>query len=155
MRKRFITSLLALATLTSQAQVNTTTALLGSWSGKLKVGAASLTLVLHLKQADGLVTVSLDSPDQGAKGIPGEKEYLSEDSIAVKMESVGATYRARLKDGKLDGTFSQRGFSIPLVMTKGVPEVKRPQMPNPPYPYETEEVSFKNEADGRALLLGS
>lgn len=151
MRKRFITSLLALATLTSQAQVNTTTALLGSWSGKLKVGAASLTLVLHLKQADGLVTVSLDSPDQGAKGIPGEKEYLSEDSIAVKMESVGATYRARLKDGKLDGTFSQRGFSIPLVMTKGVPEVKRPQMPNPPYPYETEEVSFKNEADGATL----
>ena len=64
------------------------------------------------------------------------------------------TYRARLKEGKLDGTFSQRGFSFPLVMTKGVPEVKRPQMPKPPYPYETEEVTFTNEADS-AMLAGT
>lgn len=151
MKKSIITTLLALATLTSQAQVNTTTALLGSWSGKLKAGVASLTIVLHLEQADGYVTVSLDSPDQGAKGIPGFKEYLSDDSVAIKIESLGVTYRARLKEGKLDGTFSQRGFSFPLTMTKGVPEVKRPQMPKPPYPYETEEVTFTNKADGATL----
>ena len=151
MKKSIITALLALVVLTGQAQVSPTTALLGSWSGKLKVGAASLTVVLHLEQADGNVAVSLDSPDQGAKGIPGKKEYLSDDSIAVKVESIGATYRARLKDGKLDGTFSQSGLSFPLIMTKGVPEVKRPQMPQPPYPYTTEEVTFTNEADGATL----
>lgn len=151
MKKSIITALLALVALTTQAQVNTTTALLGSWSGKLKVGVASLTIVLHLEQADGIVKVSLDSPDQGAKGIPGLKEYLSDDSVAVKVQSLGATYRASLKDGKLDGTFSQSGMSFPLVMTKGVPEVKRPQMPKPPYPYETEEVTFTNEADGATL----
>ena len=154
MKKSIITTLLALVTLTGMAQVNTTTALLGSWSGKLKVGAASLTIVLHLEQADGFVKVSLDSPDQGAKGIPGFKEYLSDDSVAIKIESLGVTYRARLKEGKLDGTFSQRGFSFPLVMTKGVPEVRRPQMPKPPYPYETEEVTFTNEADS-AMLAGT
>ena len=154
MKKSIITTLLALVALTGMAQVNTTTALLGSWSGKLKVGAASLTIVLHLEQADGFVKVSLDSPDQGAKGIPGFKEYLSDDSVAIKIESLGVTYRARLKEGKLDGTFSQRGFSFPLVMTKGVPEVRRPQMPKPPYPYETEEVTFTNEADS-AMLAGT
>ena len=151
MKKSIITALLALTILTGQAQVSPTTALFGSWSGKLKVGAASLTIVLHLEQADGFVKVSLDSPDQGAKGIPGFKEYLSDDSVAIKIESLGVTYRARLKEGKLDGTFSQRGFSFPLVMTKGVPEVKRPQAPKPPYPYETEEVTFTNEADGATL----
>lgn len=151
MKKSITTALLALVALTVQAQVNTTTALLGSWSGKLKVGVASLTVVLHLEQADGYVTVSLDSPDQGAKGIPGKKEYLSDDSIAVKVESIGATYRARLKDGNLDGTFSQSGLSFPLIMTKGLPEVKRPQMPQPPYPYTTEEVTFTNDADGATL----
>ena len=132
MKKSIITILLAFTTLMSLAQVNTTTDLLGSWSGKLKVGVVSLTIVIHLQQADGNIAVSLDSPDQGAKGIPGKKEYLSDDSVAVKVESLGATYRARLKDGKLDGTFSQSGLSLPLVMTKGVSEVKRPQMPNPP-----------------------
>ena len=150
MKKSFII-LFVLVALTGQAQVNSTTALLGSWSGKLKVGAMSLTIVLHLDQVDGNVKVSLDSPDQGAKGIPASKEYLSDDSVAVKIVSLGATYRARLKDGKLDGTFSQSGMSIPLEMSKGIAEVKRPQMPKTPYPYKTEEVTFRNEADGATL----
>ena len=151
MKKSIITTLLALVALTGQAQVSSTTALLGSWSGKLKVGAMSLTIVLHLEQADGYIKASLDSPDQGAKGIPGFKEYLSDDSVAVKVESLGATYRAHLKDGNLDGTFSQGGLSLPLVMTKGMPEVKRPQTPKPPYPYETEDVTFINETDSATL----
>ena len=150
-RKYFVTLLLVLVVLTGQAQVNPTTTLLGSWSGKLKVGIMSLTLVLHLEQADGYVAVTLDSPDQGAKGIAAYKEFLSDDSLAVKVESIGMTYRARLKDGQLDGTFAQNGTSIPLVLTKGVPEVKRPQMPQGPFPYKTEEVTFRNEADSATL----
>ena len=151
MKKVFIMLLTALFVLSAHAQVNPTTTLEGSWSGKLKVGAMSLTLVLHLEQADGYVKASLDSPDQGAKGISAYKEYLSDDSVAIKVESIGATYRAKLKDGKLDGTFSQSGMTFPLEMTKGVTEVKRPQEPKAPYPYETEEVIFKNEVDGATL----
>ena len=149
--KKYLFSLLAFVALTCQAQIQPTTALLGSWSGKLKVGSMSLTIVLHLEQADGSIKASLDSPDQGAKGIPANKEYLSDDSVAVKVEMIGATYRAKLKDGKLDGTFSQSGMTFPLVMTKGIPEVKRPQEPKPPFPYETEEVTFKNEKDSATL----
>jgi pimeloyl-ACP methyl ester carboxylesterase len=151
MKKYFVTILLALVALTGWAQVNSTTALLGSWSGKLNVGAMSLTLVLHLEQADGYVKVSLDSPDQGAKGIPTFKEYLSDDSVAIKVESINMTYRARLKEGKLDGTFAQNGFSTPLVLTKGVPEVNRPQTPKEPFPYKTEEVMFSNKKDNATL----
>lgn len=151
MKKTIITILLTVVALTGSAQVQPTTALLGSWSGKLKIGSMSLTIVLHLEQADGYVKASLDSPDQGAKGISVFKEYLSDDSVAVKVESLDVTYRAKLKDGKLDGKFTQRGFLFPLVMTKGVTEVKRPQMPQPPFPYETEEVTFKNEIDGATL----
>ena len=151
MKKSIILVLFALVAMTGRAQVNPTTTLLGSWSGKLKIGTMSLTIVLHLEQADDYVKVSLDSPDQGARGIPAYKEYLSDDSVAVKVESLGVTYRAKLKDGRLDGKFTQRGFTIPLEMTKGVPEVKRPQMPQPPYPYETEEVTFRNEKDSATL----
>lgn len=154
MRKTIVIMLLALVALAGRAQVNSTTDLIGSWSGKLDAGIEKLTLVLHLKQADGYVTVSLDSPDQGVKGIGASKEYLSDDSLAVKIESVNATYRARLKDGKLDGTFTQNGISLPLVLTRSESEeyeVKRPQLPKPPFPYETEEVTFRNEADGATL----
>lgn len=151
MKKTILIILLAI-TMTGLAQVQSTTALLGSWSGKLNVGAMSLTLVLHLEQADGEVNITLDSPDQGAKGISASKEFLSDDSIAVKVEAIGMTYRARLKDGKLDGMFAQNGVKIPLVLTKGAVEAKkRPQLPKPPYPYETEEVTFMNENDGATL----
>ena len=151
MKKAILLLTIILTSLASQAQVQPTTALIGSWSGKLKVGPVSLTLVLHLEQADGYVTVTLDSPDQGAKGIGAFKEFLSDDSIAIKIETLGVTYRARLKDDKLDGTFSQNGISLPLVLTRGVPEMKRPQRPQPPYPYETEEVTFRNEKDSATL----
>ncbi|MBR4389346.1 MAG: alpha/beta hydrolase [Prevotella sp.] len=151
MKKAILSLLLVLTTMTVQAQVQPTSALIGSWSGKLNAGAISLTLVLHLEQADGYVTVTMDSPDQGAKGLACKKDYLSDDSIAVTV-NIGATYRAKLKDGALNGTFSQSGMSLPLVLTRGVPEVKRPQRPQPPYPYETEEVSFRNEQDSATLV---
>lgn len=149
--KKYILSFFAFVALTCQAQVQPTTALEGSWSGKLKVGTMSLTIVLHLEQADGYVKASLDSPDQSAYGIPAIKEFLSDDSVDVKVETIGATYRAKLKEDKLDGSFSQMGMKIPLEMTKGVQEIKRPQEPKPPFPYETEEVTFKNEKDSTTL----
>ena len=152
MKNMIITLLLALSSLTGQAQVEPSSTLLGTWSGRLNVGTVSLKLVLHLEQADGQVKATLDSPDQGAKGIPAQKEFLSDDSVAVKVEAIGMTYRAGLKDGKLVGTFSQNGTSIPLTLEPGTgEEVKRPQTPQPPFPYETEEVTFRNEADGATL----
>ena len=142
---------LLLSVLTGRAQVNPTSALVGSWSGQLNVGPMSLTLVLHLKQADGYVVATLDSPDQGAKGLSAEKEYLSDDSVAIKLDFIGMTYSARLKEGKLDGTFKQNGVEIPLVLAPGVAERKRPQCPEEPFPYETEEVMFPNVTDFATL----
>ena len=151
MKKTLLTLVFLFVAVSGQAQVNKTTTLLGSWTGKLKAGAMSLTLVLHLEQADGYVLVTLDSPDQGAKGIPMYKEYLSDDSLAVKVENLGMTYRAKLKDGKLDGTFTQMGVSLPLVLSRGEEKMSRPQTPIAPYPYKTEEVTFNNETDGATL----
>ena len=147
MKKYIITIFLALVTLTGWAQVD----LLGSWTGKLDLGFSKLTLVFNLEQTDGRVKVTMDSPDQSAKGIPCQKDFLSYDSLAVSIKSINASYGGRLKDGKLIGTFKQNGMSLPLVMTKGTEELKRPQTPQPPFPYETEEVTFRNEQDGATL----
>ncbi len=148
MKKIILTLILALATtFSATAQVD----LLGSWSGKLDLGVAKLTLVFHLEQADGYVKVTMDSPDQSATGIPCKKDFLSYDSLAVNVPQLNLSYRARLKDGKLDGTFKQNGMSFPLVLAKGTEELRRPQNPQPPFPYETEEVTFRNERDSATL----
>ena len=153
MKQILFIALFIFMALTGQAQkVQPTSALVGSWKGKLDAGMVKLTLALHLEQADGYVVITLDSPDQGVKGIGTYKDYLSDDSLAIKVEQIGMTYRARLKDGKLDGKFTQNGLSLPLVFTRGsVDELKRPQTPKPPYPYETEDVTFRNEKDGATL----
>jgi pimeloyl-ACP methyl ester carboxylesterase len=147
MKQTILTIILAVAALTAEAQVD----LIGSWTGKLDLGVAKLTLVFHLKQADGRVNVTMDSPDQSAMGIPCKTDFLSYDSLAVSVKSINASYGGRLEDGKLVGTFKQNGMSLPLVLTKGTEEQKRPQNPQPPFPYETEEVMFRNERDSATL----
>ena len=127
-------------------------ALLGSWTGKLNImGLQQLTLVLHLQQAEGEVKATLDSPDQSVRGIAATTDYLSDDSVAVRVPMLGASLRARLGGGRLEGTFTQRGMSFPIALDKGEETVRRPQTPAPPYPYVTKEVSFSNMADSATL----
>ena len=123
----------------------------GSWSGKLNVGAVALTLVLNVEQHDGYVVCTMDSPDQGAKGIGAYKDYLMLDSIALKFPQLGATYQAKLIDNKLVGTFTQMGMSFPLTMERGEYAPNRPQNPTQPYPYKTEQVTFFNAQDNATL----
>lgn len=151
MKKLTLTIMLAFATLIGVAQVSSTTALLGAWNGKLNLGATSLTIVLHFEQADGYVVCTMDSPDQGAKGIGANKDYLSDDSVAISIQTLGMTYRAKLKDGLLVGTFMQNGLKLPLTLKKGELERHRPQTPAAPYPYKTEEVTFVNKTDNATL----
>lgn len=134
--------------------VNNTTALLGSWIGKLSFGPSELTIVLNITQEEGYVVCTLDSPDQGAKGIGCYKNLLTDDAISVSVPSLGASYEAELVDGKLVGTFSQGGITLPLTLSRGEYRTNRPQTPTPPYPYNSEEVTFYNAAD-RATLVGT
>ena len=141
--------LLAIAA-TSQTQ-SAGNSIIGSWTGKLKVGVTQLTIVLHFEQADGSLKCTIDSPDQNAKGISVHNDYISADSIALSINSLGAAYRARIDGDKLIGSFSQMGYSFPLTMTKGAYTLRRPQTPQAPFPYLTEEVTFFNAADNSTL----
>lgn len=152
MKKQVLTAVFMLISFAGMAQVaSKTTALLGTWTGKLNVGATSLTLVFHFEQTDDHVVCTMDSPDQGAKGIGVYKNYLSEDSVSLSVITLGVNYRAKLKDGQLDGTFVQNGLRLPLVLKKGELERRRPQMPAAPYPYQTEDITFMNQADNATL----
>ena len=153
MKKQILCILFAFCSMIATAQVaNTAPSLIGAWSGKLKLGAASLTLVFHFEQADGYMICSLDSPDQGAKGIGAYKHFLSEDSVSLSITAIGADFQAYRKGDKLLGTFSQRGMNFPLTLTKGDYTPKRTQTPSFPLPYITEEVSFTNTSDQTTLV---
>lgn len=120
--------------------------------GKLNLGPQSLTIVLHVNcNAQGKVECTLDSPDQGVKGIAVETDYCSSDSISVSIASLALSYQGKLKGDEIVGTFTQ-GQPFPLTLKRGEEKLNRPQNPVAPYPYKTEEVAFKNVADGATLV---
>ena len=124
----------------------------GDWMGKLNLGPQSLTIVLHVNcNTQGEVKCTLDSPDQGVKGIAVETDYCSSDSISVSLASLALSYQGKLKGDEIVGTFTQ-GQPFPLTLKRGEEKLNRPQNPVAPYPYKTEEVAFKNVADGATLV---
>jgi dienelactone hydrolase len=144
MKKLFLTLVLAFIGMTAFAQN-----ISGTWNGELVAGIQKIPLVLNL-MAEGKCT--LDSPQQGAKGIPANVDFLSADSLKVSVNSLNASYAAHLENGELKGVFTQNGFKLPLNLKPGEPaKAIRPQNPQPPYPYETEEVTFTNDKAGATL----
>lgn len=119
----------------------------GTWHGTLKLNAMKLSIVMHF--SDNACT--LDSPDQGAKGIKGEVREITAEKVDIAFPTLNATYTGMLKDGKIEGTFTQMGYKLPLVLEEGQPVRIRPQTPQPPFPYQTEEVSFVNTEDSASL----
>lgn len=120
----------------------------GTWSGKLDVQGTKISIVFHLDEENP----TIDSPDQGAKGIPIEVTRTATGSITIKVPSIGATYEGLWLIKQIAGTFKQMGASLPLTLTPGEEKLNRPQTPVEPFPYTTEEVSFAN---GDAVLKGT
>ena len=143
--------LLALVSILSAQPPTAASQVEGIWVGALDTGAMKLRLAFHLK-ADG--TGTFDSLDQGAKGLPIESVKLDGKHVSMVLKSVHGTYEAELMDDgqTMQGLWKQ-GQPIPLALTRSasMPETKRPQTPQPPFPYKREEVTYSSVNKGVTL----
>ncbi len=128
------------------------------WEGPLALqGGIEIRLVINLfKQADGAFKATLDSPDQGAKGIKVETATLDKKALAFKVPVLGAEFSGTLDDAGTEakGTFQQLGQSLPLTLKrtdKPSEGPKRTQVPKPPFPYREIEVEYPNKEAGLSL----
>jgi len=131
--------------------------LAGIWAGKLELpNSLELTIVFNLSKNDsGEYTSTLDSPDQGAMGIPTESTTITGDSILIKVPVVQGFYSGKIfyDEMKIEGKWSQGGMSLDLTVNK-VEKLEgrnRPQEPKEPFPYNSEEILFENEPDDVVL----
>ena len=151
MRNRIIkASISALIMFLGQAVMCAQGGTSGTWHGLLEVPGGSLTLVLHLSQEECV----MDSPDQMVYGIPAEIKEISQVRVNIYVPSLDAGFEGNLTFGLLVGKFRQAGMEFPLTLKRGEPVRKRPQTPQPPFPYMTEECTFTNTNDG-AVLSGT
>ena len=137
--------------LTASIQVGAQS-LAGTWKGVLSVGPQKLTLILHVSEAER--SAKLDVMEQGVKGLPLAVNVLGNDSLNVAMTQIGLHYAGRLRNGVIEGTFSQNGFITQLIFNKGEVVLKRPQEPKPPFPYRVENVQFENQS-AKVTLSGT
>lgn len=144
--KKLFTLIILMATTCAIAQDIT-----GTWNGKLEFQGIQLRLVVNIAQNEaGVYSGTMDSPDQGAKGIPLGNINFTDNSLTFSVPAAGVQYKGNLKDGIITGTYSQAGTSLPLNLSKGL-GVNRPQEPKVPFPYHSENITFKNEKAGITL----
>ena len=125
--------------------------IVGDWGGKLSFGGQELRIVLHIAATDSTYTVSLDSPDQGSFLVPADSAAYTAPSLNVRWNQLNATYQASLTGDTLRGTFIQGLLPLRLDLTRGDYALRRPQTPQPPFPYRSEEVRFTNTRDSVTL----
>lgn len=125
----------------------------GSWKGELSIQGATLPIVFHLRQdADGLWEGDMVGPVQSMSTMPFDKIVVRDDSLYLEAASIDFSFRGRFVFGKLEGLVRQHHALLPLTLHAfRMPAQRRPQLPQPPYSYDTLDVSFQNNFDAVRL----
>jgi len=127
----------------------------GSWYGVLQLPKNQLRVVLNIVKTSDGYSATMDSPDQGVRGMPVKTIKFESDSLTVILQSPKVEYKGVLgKDNIIMGNFKEAGNSFPLNLSTqviGAKKIVRPQDPSKPYPYYAEDVTFENKTAGITL----
>src|SRR5574344_107217 len=148
----FIFALLcAVAPINGEA-TNTGLGIEGYWQGKISISGKILTIGFDIHGVpEGGYSGTMEVPEQSASGIPVE---ITSDGVSVKINipSIKASYEGTFLMKIINGTFRQSGMEFPLTLASTLKVApKRPQTPAGPFPYKSEDVTFKNSVQGNTL----
>ena len=73
----------------------------GDWYGAIQIENISLRIDMHIQKDNGQIKSTMDSPDQGAFGIPVDKITLTENILSFFISDLGVQY-----DGQVDAEFN-------------------------------------------------
>lgn len=130
-----------------QVQAQAPDAVLGDWTAELALpNGQELTLVIHVEEAEGGLTSTLDSPDQGAAGIPIAETTFTDGTLFLKAPALAIEMDLTpTEEGGLEGRFRQGPLDTEIAFTRQEGEVllpPRPQTPEPPFPYTALDASI-------------
>jgi len=123
----------------------------GTWMGTLETGAVKLRVVFHITNTEDGLTATLDSPDQGMKGMPTTSVTRTDANLKIEAKAIAGVFEGKIsKDlSTIEGTWTQGGGTLPLVLKRvkdqAELERRRPQNPVKPYPYREEDVVYENK----------
>jgi uncharacterized protein len=129
----------------------------GAWMGSVDFGTVKRRVVFHIINTEDGLTATLDSPDQGQKGLPATSVTRDGVNLKIEAKAIGAIFEGKIAAdlSSVDGTLTQMGSPHPLLLKRvkdqAELELKRPQNPVRPYPYRDEEVIYDNQLQNVTL----
>jgi|GEM_PF-2017503 hypothetical protein len=115
----------------------------GSWAGVLQQAELRLRLGVNItRDATGQLAGTLDSVDQGARGIPLDGVHFERGTLQFELKQLGCRYEGTLDaaGNTLSGKWLQAGHSFPLVLAR---------MPTNPPPDSAEPLTPEQLAASR------
>lgn len=125
------------------------------WAGAVELpGGMKLEFSVELRKDSGTITI----PMQGAKDLPLSDVAVDEKELRFSIKSAGAVWEMKVApDGATATGVLKQGGEFKTTLKRlaagesAVKELKRPQDPKAPFPYEAVEVTFENKAAGATL----
>lgn len=124
---------------------------IGNWNGNISVNENKIPIVFHFyNDSLGKINGKWDSPSQHANDLPCGAIDITPDSIHINLPVISGSYKGKLITAdSIAGIWNQRGFQTPLNLArmKNTPAFqppRRPQTPQPPFNYITENVKYTN-----------
>jgi len=139
MRNILLACMITLCTFSTNAQDIT-----GQWNGVLKIQGTQLRVVFNVVKTNTGFKSTMDSPDQGAKGIHVTKTTYKESIVSFEISNIGVNYNGQVTNNLITGIFTQNGHVFPMELSREKSISKRPQHPKKPYSYYSENVIFTN-----------
>lgn len=151
MKKLFILKLIILCCLLAAAAQDDT--LVGSWKGVIQAGGRKFTFVFKFSSVfQKGIQGFLDLPEQDEQNIPIDNIKITEDKVYLVIEKIQRKYEGHISPDKkkIVGVYIRNeGTRLSLMLERmdSVFSMKRPQIPQPPYPYKEDPVVIVNKDD--------
>lgn len=114
----------------------------GVWEGALQISGIELRIVFHITQdAEGNLHATMDSPDQGATGIPVNKVSFKKSKLKLEVDAVRGKFIGKYKPDKqrIEGEWGQGGRWLRLDLERTGEAEAAPVPAAPPEPVSKSE----------------
>jgi uncharacterized protein len=128
----------------------------GTWQGALETNGMRFRLQLHISHdAQGKLVATMDSIDQGISDFRATQITQTDAVIHLELPAIRGIYDGTLNSVRntISGTWRQNGDPTALLFKRSdqILELRRPQTPKKPYPYNEEDFAFPNAQAGVSL----
>lgn len=140
---------------TAQDEAGAAQRIAGHWEGEIEIPGTALQVMVDLAAGEDAWKGTIDIPMQGAKGLALEAVTVDGNRVGFVIKGIPGTptFDGTFDGSRIEGDFTQAGAEFGFWLGRdGVAPPRRPQDPEPPFPYTAEEVSYTN---GEITLAGT